>query len=67
MKTREQHIKDAAEAHTNLNTFAVVVSVLEGGNICGYSAAAERIIKICLREQQLYLEKYDRAVSAAAK
>lgn len=60
-------VKDAAEAHSNLNLFASIVSLLEGGHLysnCSASAtAAERIILICHIEEQRQLRMYDRAVA----
>lgn len=53
----------AVEAHTNLNTFAVVVSVLEGGCLYGSRTAditAQKIIKLCQDEMQRQLRIYDR-------
>ena len=61
-------IKTAAKAHSDLNTFASVVTILEGGHIYmpqSHTAVA-RIIKICKAEQQKRLRDYDRAVAKAA-
>lgn len=53
----------AAEALCNLNTFAAVVTILEGGHLYGNSSAASRrIIRICQQEQQRYLRAYDQAM-----
>jgi hypothetical protein len=56
-------MKAAAEAHTNLNVFASIVSILEGGHLYGcYSdRAAQRIIEICKAEQSKCLARYDAA------
>jgi len=58
------HIKAAAEAHTNLNVFATVVSILEGGHLYGATSdrAAQRIIELCKAEQSKCLARFDRAV-----
>ncbi len=58
-------VKRAAEAHTDLCVFAVVVAVLESGSLYGSHAAAHRIITICNREQQRLLDVYDRAAADA--
>ncbi|MEQ8504638.1 MAG: hypothetical protein RIB80_04880 [Rhodospirillales bacterium] len=62
-KTNQDHAKEAAKALINLNTFAAVVTVLEGGHVYGNSNAAERIIKICQAEQQRFLDAYDQALA----
>lgn len=67
--TKSQAVRDAARAHSDLDTFATVVTILEGGHIYRPEshAAVDRIIKICLREQQKLLKKYDRAVDAVER
>ena len=61
-------VKAAAEAMADLNTFAIVVSILEGGHIRAPSNdAAARIIKICKTEQQKRLLDYDRASALARR
>lgn len=67
MGRKVDYIKMAAEAHTNLNVFASVVSILEGGHLYGaYSdRAAQRIIKICKSEQDKCLARFDKARAAA--
>lgn len=55
-------VKEAANALSDLNTFAIVVSILEGGHLhSGSYADAERIIKICRSAQAKRLVEYDRA------
>ena len=63
------HIKEAAQAHSTLNTFAAVVALLESGLVyCPESyKAADRIIKIAEQEQQRMLRKYDRHVARASQ
>jgi hypothetical protein len=52
----------AAEAASDLNTFGIVISILEGGHIHAPSyEAAELIIEICKQEQQKRLCDYDQA------
>ncbi len=62
-------IREAARAHSDLNIFASVVTILEGGHIYTPKSfsAVERIIKICRAEQQKRLREYDRAVDAAER
>jgi hypothetical protein len=61
-----QMIVAAAHAHSNLNIFAAVVSILEGGHIYGPGAGsanmtAAMIIELCKAEQARQLDAYDRA------
>lgn len=60
--------KMAAKAHTDLNVFAAVVCILEGGNIYlpESKAAAAKIIRLCHAEQRKRLRDYDAAVAAAS-
>ncbi len=56
--------EQAAKHHTDLNIFAAVMAILEGG--CVYTAnglkAAHKIIGICKKEQQRQLSAYVREV-----
>lgn len=63
MARKGDHIKEAAEAHTNLNVFASIVSILEGGHLYGATSdrTAQRIIEICKAEQAKCLARFDRA------
>jgi hypothetical protein len=55
-------IKEAAEAHTNLNLFAAIQALLENGLVYGgENAAAAKIIAICRKEQNRQLAIYDAA------
>lgn len=61
--------KAAAEAHTNLNIFAAVMSLMEGGHVYGPDAGsaattARKIIRLCLAEQQKQLMIYDKNITA---
>ncbi len=60
-------IKEAAHAHSDLNMFAIIVSLLEGGHVYRPEShpAAEKIIKICKAEQQKCLRAHDAAIRAA--
>lgn len=59
-------IKRAAEALSDLNTFAIVATILEGGHLHAPSYdAAQKIIRICHAEEQKRLGDYDRAALAA--
>lgn len=63
---KANHIRDAAVAFSDLNTFATVVSILEGGHLHSKSyRAAERIIKICKGETAKRLVDYDAAAARA--
>lgn len=63
------HAKAACNHHTTLNTFAAVVTLLEGGTVYdpAANAAAQRIIKLCQSEQYRQLKKYDAALAALSK
>lgn len=57
-------IEEASQAHTNLNMFAAVAEMLEGGCIYGVGTApdtAQKIVKLCRKEQQNQLRIYDMA------
>jgi len=55
-------VEAAARALSDLNTFAAVVTILEGGHVHSEShGGAERIIAICKSEQAKRLREYDRA------
>ena len=68
-KDQIKAIEEAARAHSNLNTFASIVTILEGGHLYGWQtqAAEGKIIKICCAEQQKWLARYDRAVVKASR
>ena len=60
------NISDAMDAHTNLNTFAAIVAILEGGCVYGPTEGsagrtASRIIKLCQEEQHRQLKAIDKA------
>ena len=62
--TNTDFASDAAKALMDLNAFAIVVSVLEGGHVHASSnEAARKIIAICKREQQRRLNDYDTALA----
>lgn len=60
--TGKQHAADAAKSHSNLNAYAAVVAIMEGGMIHGESSAADEIIAICKRQMQVELRDYDKAI-----
>lgn len=64
---RKAHIREAARAHTNLNTFAAVVAVLEGGCVYGDNATARKIIALAQAEQRRQLRIHDKHTEAASK
>ena len=65
----KKNLDAALRAHTNLNTFAAIVAMLEGGTV--YSTGingsqdktASRIIRLCHQEQQRQLRKLDAATA----
>ena len=60
-------IEEAAQALSDLNTFAIVISTMENGHLHSPSyRAAERIITICKAEMDKRLRDYDRARAKAA-
>lgn len=68
---QEEHIKNAAKAHTTLTVFGAVQALLEGGTIHGGKEGGERtalrIIKMCEAEMQRQLKRYDRHLAAIRK
>lgn len=60
-----EHVGAAMRAQSELNIFAAIVAILEGGTISGSNTASARIIKICQAEQQRQLKLMDKAVAAA--
>lgn len=63
MRETNRNVRAAITAHTNLNVFAAVVAILEGGVIYGGdNAAARKIIAICKKEQERQLAKFDAAL-----
>jgi ABC-type arginine/histidine transport system permease subunit len=69
VKSIEDTITDAANAHTNLSVFAVVKGVLESGALygAGEQAAAAHISKLCDQAMQRQLKVYDKEVAAIVK
>lgn len=68
-KTLADHASDAANAHTNLNTWGAVVTLLEGGHLYGghnYSAV-QRVIKIAKAQMQVHLAQHDMALLRAKR
>lgn len=61
--------KRAANAHTDLNTFGTIITILEGGHLyCNESlSTADRIIKMCKAQQQYLLRLYDRSIEAGRR
>lgn len=67
-KTRTDHIRAAAEALSDINTFGIMLEIIEGGGILngGYSIEmGEEIATLCKQGTQKALEDYDAAVAAA--
>ena len=63
MSARKKAAQTAARSHSDLNIFAAIVAILEGGCIYRSNATAQKIIGICQREQQKLLRDYDQAVA----
>jgi len=63
----KDHIREAANALSDLNIFAAVVVLLESSlNHAPTYKSAERIIDIAKAEQQRCLRRYDAACAKAA-
>lgn len=54
----------AARAHSDLNTFSTIVTILEGGHIYlnESDVAARTIIKLCQKQAGVCLKIYDQAI-----
>jgi hypothetical protein len=64
---RRKDIRSAAVALSDLNVFAIVEKIVEGGSLHSPShRGAEKIIRICRDEMQKRLRDYDRAVAKAS-
>lgn len=50
-------------AKSDLNIFAAIDVMLEGGTVCGHNATASKIIKLCRAECQRQLRLMDKAVA----
>ncbi|ODP33097.1 hypothetical protein A9762_20865 [Pandoraea sp. ISTKB] len=59
-----EHVREAMHAHTDLNTFGVIVAILEGG--CLYrndsQPVALKMIQMCNKEMQRLLKAQDAAI-----
>ena len=66
---KTDYAKAAARAHSDLNVFASIATILEGGHIYRPSTqiAVEEIIAQCKDEQQEALREYDSALAAMMK
>lgn len=64
----DKNVVDAARAHTNLNTWAAIQAILEGGTLYEERthSAASKVIEICKREMKKELAIYDRACAKAS-
>jgi hypothetical protein len=62
-KTAAQWAKEAAVARSDLNIFAAVVALLEGGTVSADANPDDfAVIKRCQSAQQRCLRRYDRAL-----
>ncbi len=60
-----ERAKKASRAESQLNVFASIQAILEGGTISGSGTAEatkQKIIKLCLAEQQRQLAIFDKAL-----
>jgi hypothetical protein len=55
------HVKKAAQAHTNLNMWAAIQAIIDGGCFCGTRPhkACSRILRIIKAERERELMEYD--------
>jgi hypothetical protein len=60
-------MKAAMDAQSDLNIFAAVQAILEGGTVSGSNPAAAKIIGLCKTECQRQLRLMDKAVAATKK
>lgn len=67
LKKPSEYARDAATAHTDLNTFGTVISILEGGHLYRPRSGklADRLIRLCRDEMQRCLEEYEEALENA--
>lgn len=64
-KTKYQLVTAAAKAHTDLNIFAAIISLLEGGVMSADVQPDDfRIIALCEKAQRKCLQRFDRATAA---
>lgn len=64
-KTKTELLKDVVEAHTDLNIFAAIVAILEGGTVSARAQPDDfKIIAMSVRAQQRCLARYDKARAA---
>ena len=61
----KENIRVAMNAHTDLNTFASLQAILEGGCLHGPTCykSSQRIIAICKKEMQKQLAIMDKAIA----
>lgn len=68
VRRQHDHVRDAAQALSDLNVFAAVVALLESGlNHSPTFPSAEKIIDVAKAEQQRCLKRYDVARELANK
>jgi hypothetical protein len=64
-----RHARRACEAHSDLNIFAAVEAILDGGTL--YTEAgqktAQRIAALCRKERKRQLGQYDASMTAILK
>lgn len=63
-RAKNEYVKAAVEAHADLNIFAAVVAMLEGGTVSARAQPDDfKVIALCQRAQQRCLRRYDRALA----
>lgn len=66
MAQLREHIREANAAHTDLNIFAAVVALLEGGLVSSGAQPDDfKIIKLAQQAQARCLRRYDDAMARA--
>lgn len=67
-KTRADHVKDAADAMSDLNMFTAIMALCESSLFSSDSYPGEaRIVTTCKVETAKCLTRYDRAMAAATR
>jgi hypothetical protein len=57
----KDHVKEAAQAHSNLSIWAAVLTLMEGSLLSAHGHRAEaQVVKIAKREMQRELKHYDK-------
>ena len=61
-------IKEATQAHTNLNVWGSIVTILEGGHIYGgRHEVAGQVIEMCKQQTEAELDIYENCLKQIAE